>query len=130
VSGTADAKFNGTASGNSFADLLDHASGKFQFIMKNGSLMHIDATGSTRPFTVHRFTGNLQLEKGNWELSAGKLESRDGIYRVSGTASSNGLKFLLRRGDEQSLSITGTLAKPRLERINGTEGEAKIAAQP
>ena len=131
VSGTADAKFNWTGTGNSFADLLDHTIGKFQFIMKNGSLMHLDATGSARPFAVHRFTGDLQLEKGNWELSAGKLESRDGIYQVSGTASSDSrLKFLLTRSDEQSWSLTGTLAEPRLERINGTEGEAKIAAQP
>jgi hypothetical protein len=131
VSGTADAKFNWTGTGSSFADLLDHASGKFQFIMKNGSVTHLDATGSARPFTVHRFTGDLQLEKGNWELSAGKLESRDGIYQVSGTASSDSrLKFLLTRSDEQSWSLTGTLAKPRLERINGTEAEAKIAAQP
>jgi hypothetical protein len=131
VSGTADAKFNGTGSGNSFADLLDHASGMFQFIMKNGSLTHIDAAGSTKPFPVHRFTGDLQFEKGNWELSSGKLESRDGIYQVSGTASSGShLKFLLTRNDEQSWSLTGTLAKPRLERINGTDTQAKIAAQP
>jgi AsmA protein len=131
VSGTADVKFSGTGSGNSFADLLEHASGKFQFIMKNGRLMHIDATGGTRPFTVHRFTGDLQLEKGDWELSSGKLESRDGIYQVTGTASSGShLKFLLTRSDEQSWSLTGTLAKPRLERISGTDTQAKIAAQP
>jgi len=131
LSGTADAKFDGTGSGNSFADLLDHGSGKFQFIMKNGSLMHIDATGSAKPFTVHRFTGDLRLEKGNWELSAGKLESRDGIYQVSGTASSGShLKFLLTRSDEQSWTLTGTLAKPRLDRINRTDTQAKIAAQP
>jgi hypothetical protein len=99
--------------------------------MKNGSLMHLDATDSARPFAVHRFTGDVQLEKGNWELSAGKLESRDGIYQVSGTASSDSrLKFLLTRSDEQSWSLTGTLAKPRLERINRTDTQAKIAAQP
>jgi hypothetical protein len=93
--------------------------------------MPIDATGGTRPFTVHRFTGDLQLEKGDWELSSGKLESRDGIYQVTGTASSGShLKFLLTRSDEQSWSLTGTLAKPRLERINGTDTQAKIAAQP
>ena len=131
VSGTTDAKFNGTGFGSSFADLLDHASGKFHFTMKNGSLMHIDATGTTRPFTVHRFTGDLQLEKGNWELSAGKLESRDGIYQVSGTASrDSSLKFLLTRSDELSWSLTGTLAKPRLERMNPTQAEARTATHP
>lgn len=131
VSGAADAKFDGTAAGGNFADLLAHASGKFEFTMRNGSLMHLGAPGTTTPFPVHRFTGDLQLENGNWELSAGKLESRDGIYQVSGKASSgSGLKFLLTRGDEQSWNLTGTLAKPRLERINRTEAEAKIAVQP
>ncbi|MBZ5546532.1 MAG: AsmA family protein [Acidobacteriia bacterium] len=131
VSGTADARFDGTASGGSFAELLSHASGKFQFLMRNGSLIHLDVSRSTMPFPVHRFTGDLQLEKGNWKLSAGRLESRDGIYQVSGTASSDsGLKFLLTRSDEQSWSVTGTLAKPRLERVNRAESEAKIAAQP
>ena len=130
VAGTADAKFDGTASGGSFADLLADASGKFEFIMRSGSLMHLDNPGATGPFPVHRFTGDLRVEKGNWEISAGKLESHDGIYQVSGTASSSGLKFLLRRADEQSLSLTGTLAKPRLERMNRTEAEAQTATQP
>jgi hypothetical protein len=131
VAGTVDAKFDGTASGGSFADLLADASGKFQFSMKNGSLMHLCTMGAETPFPVHRFTGALQFEKGNWELSAGRLESRDGIYQVSGMASSgNGLKFLLTRGDEQSWSLTGTLAKPHLERANRTQAEAKTATQP
>ncbi|MBZ5655494.1 MAG: AsmA family protein [Acidobacteriia bacterium] len=131
VNGTADAKFDGTAYGSSFADFLEHARGKFQFTMRNGSLMHLDAAGSATLFPVHRFTGDLQLEKGIWELTTGKLESRDGIYQVSGTAASDSsLKFLLTRSDEQSWRLTGTLAKPRLERVNRAEAEAKMASQP
>lgn len=131
VSGTADAKFEGTASGDNFADLLEHASGKFQFAMRNGTLLHLDAPGSATHFPVHRFKGNLQLENGKWELSGSKLESHDGIYQIMGTASSaSGLKFRLTRNDEQSWNLTGTLAKPHLERTTRTEAEAKIAAQP
>jgi len=131
VSGTADATFEGTASGASLADLLEDASGEFQFILRNGSLIHLDFPGTAGPFPVRRFTGALQFEKRNWELSAGKLESRDGIYRVSGTTSTGGgLKFFLTRSDEQSWSLTGTLAKPRLERMNRTQAEVKTATQP
>jgi hypothetical protein len=131
VAGTADAKFDWTAAGGGFADLLADASGKLQFSMKNGSLMHLDSPGTARPFPVHRFTGAFQFEKGNWELSAGRLESRDGIYQVSGTASGgSGLKFLLTPGDGQSWSLTGTLAKPRLERTNRTQAAAQTATQP
>jgi hypothetical protein len=131
VSGTADMKFEGAAWGGSFADLMEHASGKFQFAMRNGTLLHLDAPGNATPFPVHRFKGNLQLENGKWEMSGSKLESHDGIYQVTGTASSaGGLKFQLMRNDEQSWNLTGTLAKPRLERTTRTEAEAKIAAQP
>jgi hypothetical protein len=131
VSGTADAQFDGTASGGSFADLLSHASGNFQFIMRNGSLMHLDAPGSASPFPVHRFAGELHLESGNWKLSAGKLESRDGIYQVSGTApSGDGLTFLLTRSDGQSWNLTGTLAKPHLERTHLLGAKPSTAPQP
>ena len=131
VSGTADAKFDGTASGGSFADLIEHGSAEFQFTLRNASLSHLETPGTATSFPMHRFSGDLLLDHGKWELAGGKLESHDGIYRVSGTASSgSNLKFLLTRGDDQTWSLTGTLAKPRLERTNRTEAEAKIAARP
>jgi len=131
MAGTADAKFNGTVSGGTFADLLADANGEFQFSMKNGSVMHLSTMGAETPFPVRRFIGDWQVENGNWKLSAGKLESRVGIYQVSGTASGgSGLKFLLTLGDGQSWSLTGTLAKPHLERMNRTQAEAKTATQP
>jgi hypothetical protein len=131
VSGIADVDFDGSTSGDSFSELLAEASGKAQFVMRNGSLTHLDFPGTAGPFPVRRFTGGLHFEKGDWELSAGKLESRDGIYQVSGTTSKGGsLKFLLTRGDEQSWILTGTLAKPRMERMNRPQTEAKTATQP
>jgi hypothetical protein len=75
---------------------------------------------------VHRFAGDLHLKQGSWELTAGRLESRDGIYQVSGTvAQDNGFDFLLTRGSEQSWTVTGTLAKPHVEPVSRTEADAK-----
>ena len=131
ISGTADGKFDLDGSGESFRDLLAHADAKLQFTMRNGSLPHVEIPGSARPLPVHRFTGELRLKQGTWELSAGRLESRDGIYRVSGTASpASGFDFALTRGDDQSWKLTGTLAKPHV--VPRTEGshadaDAKIA---
>jgi hypothetical protein len=115
IAGTADGKFEVGGSGDSFREMLARSDGKLQFAMRNGSLPHIEIPGASVPLPVHRFTGELHLKKGAWELSAGRLESHDGIYRVSGTVSpSGGFDFVLTRGDEQSWALTGTLAKPRV----------------
>ena len=126
IAGTADCKFDLEGSGDSFRDLLARSDGKLQFVMRNGSLPHIEIPGSPVPLPVHRFAGVLRLKKGAWELSAGRLESRDGIYQVSGTAPpDSGFDFVLTRGDEQSWTLTGTLAEPHV--VPGNRTEAKRA---
>jgi len=115
IAGTVDGNFDVEGSGDSFRELRAQSHGKLQFVMRNGSLPHIEIPGSPVPLPVHRFTGALHLKKGVWELAAGRLESRDGIYQVSGTASpGSGFDFVLTRGDEQSWTLTGTLAKPHV----------------
>lgn len=132
ITGTADGKFDLEGSGNGFRDLLTRSDGKLQFVMRNGSLPHIKIPGSPAPLPVHRFSGDLRLKEGAWELSAGRLESRDGFYRVRGTASpANGFDFVLTRGDERSWSLTGTLAKPHVApaypaEAKRAEADAKI----
>jgi hypothetical protein len=124
IAGTGDGKFDVEGSGSSFRELLAHSDGKLQFVMRNGSLPHIEIPGSPVPLPLSRFAGDLRLKKGAWELSAGRLESRDGLYRVSGTASSgSGLDFVLTRGDGQSWALTGTLAKPNVAPLRPIEAE-------
>ncbi|MGA9793759.1 MAG: hypothetical protein WBQ43_24115, partial [Terriglobales bacterium] len=124
IAGTADGHFEVYGSGDSFHWLLARSDGKLQFVMRNGTLPHIEIPGSPVPLPVHRFAGELRLKKGAWELSAGNLESRDGFYQVNGTVSpSGGLALALTRGDEQSWKLSGTLAKPRVEPVDGTEAK-------
>jgi hypothetical protein len=116
ISGTADAKFDCEGTGDSLRDLLSHSDGEFDVSMRNGSLDRVEIPGAPAPLPVHHFSGSLVLRKGDWELSEGKLESLDGLYQVKGSASSaHGLDVLLRRGDEQSWLITGSLADPHVE---------------
>lgn len=122
ITGTADGNFDLDGSANSFHELLARSDGRLQFVMRDGSLTHVEIPGAAGPLPVHRFTGDLHLKKGAWELSAGRLESRDGIYRVSGTASpGSGLDFALTRGDERSWTLTGTLAEPHVAPVDRTE---------
>ena len=124
IAGTADGNFDLNGSVNSFRELPRRTEGKLRFVMRNGSLPHIAIPGSPAPLPVHRFTGDLQLKKGVWELSGGRMESRDGLYQVSGTASPGGVfDFVLTRSDEQSWAITGTLARPHVAPLARTEAK-------
>ena len=124
IAGKADGNFELDGSADNFRELLARSDGKLHFVMRNGSLQHVEIPGSPAPLPVHRFAGDLHLKKGTWELSACKLESRDGIYQVSGTASpGGGFDFILTRGDEQSWTLTGTLAKPHI--VPGSRTVAK-----
>ena len=126
ITGTADGNFNLDGSADSFHKLLARSDGRLQFTMRNGGLTHVEIPGLAGPLPAHRFTGDLHLKKGAWELSAGRLESRDGIYQVSGTASpGGGFDFVLTRGDQRSWAVTGTLAKPLVAPVRRTETDAQ-----
>jgi hypothetical protein len=127
VAGTADGSLALDGSGDSVRDLLAHSDGQLKFTMRNGSLPHITIPGSSGPLPVHRFAGELRLKKGAWELSSGRLESRNGIYRIGGTASPAGaLDFTLTNGNGQSWTVGGTLAKPRVAPAGAGKAAAKI----
>lgn len=119
IIGNAEGSFNLDTSGRSFRELLGNSESTVQFAMRNGSLTHVQIPGTHVPLSVYRFAGDLRAKKGVWELSDGRLESRDGLYQVNGTAGlDKGLNFLLTRSDEQSWSLTGTLTKPHVTPAN------------
>ncbi len=119
ITGNSDGIFDVDSSGGNVRDILSNADGKLQFTMRNGTFAHVEIPGAPAPLPVYRFSGDLQVKEGKWQLSAGKLESRDGLYQVSGTSSPGAdIDFIFTRGDEQSWNITGTLAKPHAEPAN------------
>jgi AsmA-like protein len=128
ATGTADARFNLTSSGNNFLDLLAHAEGELKFAMQNGTLARVELPGAAKPFPVHLFAARLQVIDGAWKMSAGRLENRDGIYQVSGQVSGSGLDLVLTRSDEQTWNVTGTLLRPHAALVNRTQ--AKSATKP
>ncbi len=131
ITGTGDAKFEGTTSGLSWSDLWANAKATFHFTMRDGNLPHLANIASAGALSVHNLAGDLRLDKGTWELSAARLESRDGIYQVSGRASAkSGLNFTLLRNDDRSWTLFGTLTKPRLEQTSRTQAQATTSTNP
>jgi hypothetical protein len=133
IDGSADGSFEVETSGGNFRELVGNAEGKLRFVMRNGNLERIQIPGVHGPLSVHHFAGELRAKKGVWELSDGRLESRDGLYQVSGTAApEKGLNFVLTRSDEQSWNLTGTLAKPRVTPANQeiSRKDANTASEP
>lgn len=126
ATGSADGKFTLTTTGDTFADVVAHADGDLQFTMRNGTLTHVELPDAAKPFPVHLFGGDLKVKSGDWKLNAGRLQSHDGIYQVSGAAApGSGLNLLMTRGDEQAWNVTGTLQKPKFVRAVRTEARAK-----
>lgn len=129
ITGTADGQYAFTSPGATITELAGHAEGELQFSMQNGTLKNVSLPGGIKPFPVHRFSGTLTAKKGSWTLRSGKLESRDGIYQVSGSVSPSGvLDLVFVRGDDQKWKLSGTLSKPRATPANRTE--ARTAVKP
>jgi AsmA-like protein len=119
ITGNGDGTFEVASSGGNLREIFTNAEGKLQFTMRNGTFAHVEIPGAPDPLPVYRFSGNLRVKEGKWQLSAGRLESRDGLYQVSGTSSPGaGINFLFTRGDEQSWNITGTISNPHAEPAN------------
>jgi hypothetical protein len=124
ITGEADGKFEIEGAANDLHELWAHSNGSLRVVMRNGSLPHVEIPGSRAPLSVYRFAAQLRLQKNVWQLLPGRLESHDGIYRVSGTVSSTGnLDVVLQRGDEQSWTLAGTLAKPHFLAPPETEAQ-------
>jgi hypothetical protein len=118
IDGKGDARFEVAGSTDSLHDALTHSDAKAHVTLRNGVLPRVELPGGSSPLPVHRFTGDLQLNRGVWELSDGILQSRDGLYRISGKATPAAgaetmtLDLSLTRGDDQRFTIAGTLVKP------------------
>jgi hypothetical protein len=115
-------------SGIGVGDLLANAEGTLHFDVRNGTLSRVEIPGAPKPLSLHRFRGSLQAKKGEWELVDGKLESRDGLYQVTGTAGADtGMDFTLTRSDQRAWHVTGSLAKPRVATADNSKGEGPKA---
>lgn len=127
ITGTADGTFS--VEGSGFRDLPSHCNGHVQFVMRNGALTRIELPGSTGALTVRSFSGSLDLKEGEWRLLAGRLQSDDADFGVSGNAFADGkLDFSLKNDTTQAPAQTSIQTSIQTWTITGNLAEPHVAA--
>ena len=129
ITGTASARYRFVSSGNTLNNFLSSATGSLQFDAREATLPHIALASGNAPLRVRRFTGNLGLHDGAFELKEGKLETAGVLYLVSGTASlEQALDIKFSRLGARGFNVTGTLSAPKV--LPATAVETQAALKP
>jgi len=132
IEGSAGASYE--IQGPCAADFWQSSEGILRVDVADGSLPHMLSRDSAKTLKIRKFTAQAQLHGGTIEVSEGELDSPEGTYEVSGTATlKREIDFKVARvhagSGASSYTITGTLAEPRVSHINGTE-QARLKPQP
>ena len=110
------------------------AEGTLQFEMTDGSLPHVFLAEGTEPLEVTRFVGQARLQSGKIEMNDAKLDSPDGKFQLTGTATLNGeldlnLARTLNSTTVTGYTITGTVEAPRVS-LSSSETQARLKSEP
>jgi len=118
ASGTASATFEVKAMGSTFPQVLSSANGNFQVEAHDAALPHVILAGLGSHLRFDAFAASLDLHDGSVEVREGKLETPQGIYLVTGTATlARTWNLQLMRDGTHGFSITGSLATPHVEQV-------------
>jgi len=114
VEGAVTGSYRVTASGWKRDELARSASGFVQWEARHGLLTHV-ALSEDEPLHFDLFSGRLLLRDGSFQIEESKLQSSDGIYQVTGTASlGRMLNLKLIRDAAHGFSVTGPLNDPHV----------------
>jgi hypothetical protein len=107
------------------------AEGAVEFDMRDGSFAHVALGEEAGALKVTRFAGQARLDAGTMEMKGLKLESPDGKFQVSGSATLKGeLDLRLTRmpggAAAPGFAIGGTLAEPQVRALAGAETQARL----
>ncbi|HYY68819.1 MAG TPA: AsmA family protein [Terriglobales bacterium] len=126
ATGTAGAKFKLEIAGWSAAELAQSARGVLDFEWQNGVLPHLELNGSGAPVRLKRFVGRALLLGRRLEFQQSRIETADGIYSVSGTASLNRLELSLVDRNSHMYAVSGTLEEPHVIVLSSSETQAAL----
>jgi hypothetical protein len=129
IAGSANASYE--VQGSCTAEFWQSAEGALRFDTRDGTLPHVALADDAEPLKFSRFAGQARLHAGKIETKDAKLDSADGKFLLSGTASVKGeLDLRLARTSNGAAgpgyTISGTLAEPRVIRLAGPETQARL----
>jgi hypothetical protein len=129
IAGSANASYE--IKGPCPAEFWTSAEGTLQFEMTDGSLPHVFLAEDAEPLKVTRFVGKARLQAGTIEMNDAKLDSPDGKFQLTGTATLKGELDLKLAGTLNSAAvagytITGTLEAPRVNPSSSSETQARL----
>jgi len=125
--GTFTARYDLTMKGWTLAELERSAQATATVGLRGGSLRHIalDAHGS--PLRVLSLDARLSLAKSTLRIDQSRMQTPNGIYDVSGTATlDRTLEFTLQRGGVPAYTVTGTLEKPQVTAAPTRQAEVSV----
>lgn len=125
ISGTASAHYKLALSEHGRADTAQTSSGSIDFTMQDGILSHISLASG--PLKVRRFTGRCMIADGEIEIQDATLESPTATFNVNGKASlARELDFRLVQEGSPAITVSGTIADPRVESAHRVETRAEL----
>ena len=132
ISGTANGGYQ--ISGNCRVDFWTSAEGTLTVEMQDGTFPHVLLGEDTGPLHVVSLNGRADLHSGKIEIKDAKMDSADGTYELSGTASLKrdvDLKLTRLAGNAATAgyAITGTLAEPQVAPLTHSE-QARLKPLP
>lgn len=127
ITGTGSGTYHFNWAGKSLEDWLTFASGTLRFEVQDGVLPHIALARGDSPLRIRRFNGRITLRDGKFDIQDAKLETPDGLYLVSGSASTgNKIDIQLARRGTRGFNVTGTLSAPRVLPASLPETRAEL----
>ena len=126
ATGTANGRFKLQLAGWSAAELVESAEGTLDFDWQNGVLTQVALNDPGRPLRLKRFTGRAVLKDRRLQFEQSRIESPDGMYSVTGSASVSRLELKFNDPKSHSYAISGTLEKPHVSLLPASETQAAL----
>lgn len=126
ATGNAGASYRLAMSGWNANELASSLAGSMDFDWRGGVLRHL-VLGAGEPLRFQRFAGHAILRDATFTLSDCRLQTPQGSFAVTGTASlGRELELSLGRERGPGYSISGSLARPRVKQSSAPATQAEL----
>ena len=119
--------------GSCTPDFWQSLEGSLQVNVTDGSFPHVFLQNNAQTLKIRKLTAQVGLDSGKINVSDGILDSTEGKYELSGTATlKREIDFKMTRipaGSGAAYTVSGTVAKPHIAPVNGTE-QAQLKDPP